>query len=998
MTNRFISNISQDVNRVLLGLKSRITPFHSRISSDSILSRICLASLIWLFLILGGFSTRAWALVAESNGAPNTSLHDSRTWYGPHASFTLSGDNGNGTGSIVAVKGGQDMYVNWDVEDGCTITVTAIRIKVGHSKIVHSWADCEISINGTYKWSVGTNADFKATADGYNLHNDDNFRLSFSTNADLYWINITYTIKANTPSATPTSIDVTVDPSAKNTVDISSLFSWDGDLEDDHFSIEYGLLLDYDHGNLNDETMEFWADAAGEYYATAQIIAGEDHDASELAYAKITVNRLANTLAVAANSYSCYVDDTIPDIVSNINSDGKITTSSDAPTIAFYSVAKDSIFVPNSSATEFNTTTVTLHIIQAQTSQYESVDKTITLTVKKHDNSITATVPSSTMRLFSTLEDGVTLEATNTDYVGSPIGCEQIRGTGDTLTYDYDEDERTVDFESHQFLGTGTWRFTQPENYKYKAATATVSIKVVNDTCTFYGDYSKSWDLATNWSKKPTDDYASVIIDGELEIASEKQVYSMSFTGRSKAIVSIAPTGGLTVGAGGISGASKDKLILRAGKDGDTKGQTGFLRISPYFDGDMPEASVEMYATAFYDVNGESGSKAVYQCTGAPIDTTEILASNVFTKGSYLYTWNESTSEWTSNRTSLYFTTPFRGFEITQKKIREGWTFTYAGHIVSGHDIKEINLSYTEGKGYNLLANSFTAPIDITSFDSEDFVNAHKTIYILNAGTMNESISPKQAIDAPGKWIGVPVETAEYLAGQGLPRVIAPMQGFWIKANDKDPSKTPQLKLDYSRLVWGVDFSGLKSNMPLRVTKRETEQTEVEKMTISVSSESEKDILFLLESEQFDNAYEDGYDAFKVSSGSLDIYSLEGEDKLGVDATNSIIGTSVGVRTGEETAYTLEFSYVSGEDWALVDMEADEVINIREGTQYTFFAEPNAEINDRFMIVEGENVPAITTGVDNVENGAKVHKFIKDNQLFILKDGVLYNAFGAVVR
>ncbi|MDY6406233.1 MAG: hypothetical protein SPK97_03755 [Bacteroidales bacterium] len=29
-------------------------------TSDSILSRICLVSLIWLLLVLGGFSTRAW--------------------------------------------------------------------------------------------------------------------------------------------------------------------------------------------------------------------------------------------------------------------------------------------------------------------------------------------------------------------------------------------------------------------------------------------------------------------------------------------------------------------------------------------------------------------------------------------------------------------------------------------------------------------------------------------------------------------------------------------------------------------------------------------------------------------------------------------------------------------------------------------------------------------------------------------------------------------------
>ena len=53
--------------------KSRIDSFFHSLTPDSILCRFCLASLIWI--IIGGFSTRAWAL---GNTVPT---NISGTWY-----------------------------------------------------------------------------------------------------------------------------------------------------------------------------------------------------------------------------------------------------------------------------------------------------------------------------------------------------------------------------------------------------------------------------------------------------------------------------------------------------------------------------------------------------------------------------------------------------------------------------------------------------------------------------------------------------------------------------------------------------------------------------------------------------------------------------------------------------------------------------------------------------------------------------------------------------
>lgn len=172
-------------------------------------------------------------------------------------------------------------------------------------------------------------------------------------------------------------------------------------------------------------------------------------------------------------------------------------------------------------------------------------------------------------------------------------------------------------------------------------------------------------------------------------------------------------------------------------------------------------------------------------------------------------------------------------------------------------------------------------------------------------------------------------------------------------------------------------------------------------LRISLAANGWIDHLFMIESEQFDAEYENGYDARKRMGDELNIFAVEDDAQLSVDATNSILGTRIGVRTGEETEYIISFSHINSENpLALLDMETEQITEITEWTEYSFSAAPNTVITDRFMIIEGNgsHMPTITTDVDEVESEVKVFKFIKDNQLFILKNGVLYNANGILVR
>lgn len=527
-----------------------------------------------------------------------------------------------------------------------------------------------------------------------------------------------------------------------------------------------------------------------------------------------------------------------------------------------------------------------------------------------------------------------------------------------------------------------------------------------NGTFRFDQTAGGEWGESTNWTYGSETTHGmtptianDVIIEKNVTVVGEVSAYGVTIM--PGATVTVAPTGGLTVGAGGVRYSTKDNLILQA----NTSGKTGYLRISPHYTDTMPHAKVQMYSIGYYDVSSTEEDIASWQYIGTPIDFAGKLAKTVFTR-SWIYSYQESTNSWVNNRKTLVMQ-PFVGYETTQYDSEDGKMIEYPGQLVPNRGLVTIDLEYTDADhGHNLLANSFAAPIDITQLRDTDFVNAERTIYLFNTGSKSQAsgYSKSGSGDAAGQFrtiaIGSAAEMAErFAADPSIPTTIAPMQGFCVNAQNTGA----KLKLNYNKLVWNADYS---SHAPtaLRAPKRNADAAEEEEMPITGSMKMTleanglTDNIYLLESERYMTDFEDGYDAHKMESGTLNIFTVENEDKLAIDATNSIIGTRVGVRTGEETAYTITFSYVDGlEEWALYDAETDEMIDITNDNTYTFFAEPNSNITERFMIVES-NGAQIPTGNDKVTSDVRAHKFIKDGELFILKNGVLYDVTGARVK
>ena len=453
--------------------------------------------------------------------------------------------------------------------------------------------------------------------------------------------------------------------------------------------------------------------------------------------------------------------------------------------------------------------------------------------------------------------------------------------------------------------------------------------------------------------------------------------------------VTVAPTGVLKVGDGGIIGATEDNFKLEAAQTGTTKGQTGALLIDPACS-TMPSATAEMYSKAFFDMTADDRNNVgSYQYVGSPM-VAGAAAKTVF-PNSWVYSWYEDSGEWKNKRKELKLQ-PFVGYCTSQYMNSEGMLITYKGQLASNGN-QTINLSYTATSaepGINVLANSYTAPIDITKFVDTDFSpGVEATIYLFNTGSKND-VAALSEFDghAAGQLIAIPIQLAGKVKDAFLlPAVIPAMQGFYVKTTNAGT-----LTLDYARLVWNATHS----NTPLRA--RRTDEPKKGSLCVTIEADGWRDQVFLLESEEYDAAFENGYDAHKLMQGNLNIFTVEGDEALAVDATNSIAGTRIGVRTGAETAYTLTFGALNGEtEWALYDVETKETIDIEEGMQYTFFAEPNSEIRDRFYIAERNDAPAITTDLEEVNTGAASHKFIKDGQLFVMKNGLIYNTLGVVV-
>jgi DNA-binding beta-propeller fold protein YncE len=162
------------------------------------------------------------------------------------------------------------------------------------------------------------------------------------------------------------------------------------------------------------------------------------------------------------------------------------------------------------------------------------------------------------------------------------------------------------------------------------------------------------------------------------------------------------------------------------------------------------------------------------------------------------------------------------------------------------------------------------------------------------------------------------------------------------------------------------------------------------------------DRLIVLEREDFTRRYDSGWDgeAWGGSDLSPMVYIT---NEAGVDEAVSAIpefeGTVITFRAGEDSEYRFEFTYnPDAEPLYLFDTENNSYTEIVTGNAYYFTTSDKAP-HKRFILTR--NAPQIATGIEPTSDSSlkgRAKKLLIEDKLYILLNGMLYDATGKLVR
>lgn len=543
----------------------------------------------------------------------------------------------------------------------------------------------------------------------------------------------------------------------------------------------------------------------------------------------------------------------------------------------------------------------------------------------------------------------------------------------------------------------------------------------VDDCSNFFvggtSGHEKDWSTLTNWSKgslpsteskvrilAPCEISNAVGHVAQIEIASSgssKTRYTSRGDATCDGNLVIAADGALVVNgkiyravapyfnSAKLSPTSPDELKIEANSE-----KTGAL-IFDNKDG-KAQATVEMYSASYWEVV-DGKKKKWWSYVGVPITDVEI--PNYFYLGfTYLY---DETSGWIKKWDGSVLQ-PFEGIGLS---MQSGHKETFYGTLASTAT-KEITLTYTGDacKGENLIGNSWTAPIQIANLDTADFGGATATVYVYNTGrddpykdpTYVEATEENDGAATAGQWVGVPISVAGLPGYTGL-KVVPAMNAFQVNT-----SSDATLTLDYDKLVRKNAVTNANINNPLRAPRRIENVSEIEAlMRVRVTGEYTHTDVWLLQDEQFTDEFDNGWEAKyqDCDNRSAQMYAESELGRMAFLAKQNIDGTVLGFAPSRDgNAYTFSFYFIGDEALYLNDMQLETSTLIDAENTYTF-TYSEEDMAERFIISrQAFGVPAITTGNESINDDAKPIKFIKDDHIFILVRGILYDITGKVVK
>ena len=333
--------------------------------------------------------------------------------------------------------------------------------------------------------------------------------------------------------------------------------------------------------------------------------------------------------------------------------------------------------------------------------------------------------------------------------------------------------------------------------------------------------------------------------------------------------------------------------------------------------------------------------------------------------------------------------TPFKGYCVFSA---DGIHHNYwqQGKLVASENQTISSLNWQSGVGTanpnneNLLANSWMAPIKIHAMEASDFPNTEATIYIFNS----TSASGYEKGGFASNYTG-------YTPGTAGEAIIPSMQSFSVFTNAAGGSS---VRLDYNKIVYQPALSGTVPG-PNRAPLREA-AGEANKIRLFVRTEGGYgDLLYMWERSDFSEAFENGWDGHKLFGESVapQLFALSPDGDLAINCIPTFEGVQMGFKAGEQdNSYTLTFEYSDeAQPLYLLDIQTNIYTQITSDTSYSFTT-TDTEVHNRFVLTY--NAPSAPTALETTPAVTTGKKVMYDNHLFILHNGRIFSAQGAMIQ
>lgn len=302
-----------------------------------------------------------------------------------------------------------------------------------------------------------------------------------------------------------------------------------------------------------------------------------------------------------------------------------------------------------------------------------------------------------------------------------------------------------------------------------------------------------------------------------------------------------------------------------------------------------------------------------------------------------------------------------------------------------------------------MIANSWTAPIDIAQFEADDFDGAEATLYMYRTGH-DEVRGTGEAGDGAGKWATVSVDAAKSYVWPAQLRMIPSMQAFCIEVDG-----THTLTMDYDRLVRAnaYTYENGEGQATILAPKRKQAKSgkvdprDVEGLRLVVSGETTGYDVYLFAHPGFSEAFDNGWDARHMEGGELSNPLLCVPSELGnldIAAIPELAGRELKFVPSSEREYTFSMTYEGDNELYLNDIKLEKSTRIQTGNTYDFVWE-NGDGHNRFIISATPFESQVPTGVTDLDEEApKARKIIYNDKMYIFNNGRVFDAQGKVVK